>query len=101
MRVLLEVQIPHDEFNKCQRDGTASQKLGRILEEINPESVYFYAKNGTRGAVVVCDVNDSADLPRIAEPWFLTFGATCSTHLCMTPDDLGRADIKSLGQRWS
>ena len=35
MRMLLTVRIPHPEFNAAVRDGTAGQKMGRILEKRN------------------------------------------------------------------
>jgi len=33
MRILLQIQIPHEEFNAAARDGSAGQKLGKILED--------------------------------------------------------------------
>ena len=39
--MLLNVRIPHEQFNKAVKDGSAGQKLRRILEEIKPEAVYF------------------------------------------------------------
>ena len=41
MRILLNVNLPHAEFNAAVRDGTAGTKLNRILEAIKPEAVYF------------------------------------------------------------
>ncbi len=41
MRMLLNVEVPHEPFNTLFRNGTAGQIIGRILEETNPESVYF------------------------------------------------------------
>jgi len=41
MRVLLNVRIPHRQFNAAVKDGTAGPKLNRILEATKPEAVYF------------------------------------------------------------
>ena len=41
MRVLMNVRIPHAEFNAAVKDGSVGSKLNRILESIKPEAVYF------------------------------------------------------------
>ena len=33
MKMLLNVKIPHQQFNAAVKDGTAGSKLNRILEE--------------------------------------------------------------------
>ena len=53
MRILLNIHIPHEPFNSAVRDGTAGQKLGRIVDEIKPEAVYFTEQHGQRGAVMI------------------------------------------------
>ena len=46
MRILLNVRIPHKDFNAAVREGTIGPKMGRILEEIKPEATYFTEQNG-------------------------------------------------------
>ena len=101
MRMLLQVRIPHKEFNAAVRDGTAGPKLNRILEETKPQAVYFTEFNGQRGAIMIVDVADPSKVPAFAEPWFLTFNADVEFHAVMTPDDLKRAGLESLGKKWS
>lgn len=101
MRMLLQVRIPHKEFNDAVRDGTAGQKLSRILEETRPEAVYFTENNGQRGAIMVVNLEDPSKVPAFAEPWFLTFNADVEFHVVMTPDDLKRAGLDALGKKWS
>jgi len=43
--------------------------------------VYFVVENGTRTALVFLNVESAADLPKIADPWFLAFNA----HVEVTP----------------
>lgn len=45
MRMLMNVQIPHEPFNSFVRKGTAGQIMKRILEEIKPETVYSTEQN--------------------------------------------------------
>jgi hypothetical protein len=47
------------------------------------------------------NVNEPADVPRLAEPWFLTFNADeVKFRVAMTPEDLGRANLEELGKTW-
>jgi hypothetical protein len=41
MRMMLKISIPVESFNKLAREGTVGQKIGMILEETKPESIYF------------------------------------------------------------
>jgi hypothetical protein len=99
--MLLQVRIPHKEFNDAVRDGTAGQKLSRILEETRPEAVYFTEYDGQRGAIMIVNLEDPSKVPAFAEPWFLTFNADVEFHAVMTPDDLKRAGLDALGKKWS
>ncbi|HEX5758227.1 MAG TPA: panthothenate synthetase [Thermoanaerobaculia bacterium] len=101
MKMLLNVRIPHQQFNDAVKDGTAGSKLNRILEAIKPESVYFTEQNGHRGAVLIVDLPDASKIPALAEPWFLTFQADVEFRIVMTPDDLKNAGLDELGKEWS
>ena len=101
MRMLLQVRIPHEQFNAAVRDGSAGAKLSRILEETKPESVYFLERNGERGAVMIVDVPDASKIPTFAEPWFLTFNASIEFHPVMTPEDLKQSGLDAIGKKWS
>jgi hypothetical protein len=39
MRILLDITVPLEPFNTYVRDGTAGQKLGRIIDELKPEAM--------------------------------------------------------------
>jgi len=101
MRMLLNVKIPPEEFNKAVRDGSVGHKLRRILEDIEPEAVYFTEQNGQRGAILIIDVADPSRVPSFSEPWFLAFNASVEFHIVMTPDDLQKAGLEELGKKWS
>lgn len=100
MRILMNVKIPHQQFNAAVRDGTAGSKLNRILEATKPEAVYFTEQNGQRGAVLIVDLADPSKIPALAEPWFLTFQADVEFRVAMTPDDLKKAGLDELGKKW-
>ena len=75
MRILLNIHVPHEPFNAAVSDGTAGQKLGRIVDEIKPEAIYFTEQHGQRSAVMIVEISNPSKIPALAEPWFLTFNA--------------------------
>jgi len=101
MKVLMNVTIPHQQFNAAVKDGSVGSKLNRILEAIKPEAVYFTEHNGRRGAVVIVDLPNASKIPALAEPWFLTFEADVEFHVAMTPEDLKKAGLDELGRKWA
>ena len=100
MRMLLNVTIPHEPFNTLVREKKAGAIIGRILEELKPEAVYFTEENGTRGGVLVIEVAEPSRVPFFAEPFFLNFNADCRFRVVMSPEDLGRAGLEALGEKW-
>jgi hypothetical protein len=99
--MLLNVILPHEPFNTAVRNGTAGATIGRILEEIKPEAVYFTEQNGHRGATLVVNVNQPSDIPALAEPWFLNFNADCQFRVVMSPEELQQAGLEELGKKWA
>ena len=58
MRLLMHTKWPHEKFNAAVRDGTAGEKVQRILDETKPETVYFTNYDGQRGAILLINVDD-------------------------------------------
>lgn len=100
MRMLMHVRLPVEPFNSYVRDGSVGERIQRILEALDPEAAYFSEQNGERGGTFVVEVAEPSDVPRLAEPWFLVFEAAVEFRICMTPEDLGRADLDQLGEAW-
>lgn len=101
MRMLMHVQFPLEPFNTAVRDGTAGKKIQKILEAIKPEAVYFSEHHGRRGGTLVVNVKESSDVPKLAEPWFLTFNAEVEFRIAMKPEELARANLEALGKKWA
>ncbi len=100
MRFVLHISLPVDKFNQAVRDGTAGQKIDRILEDTKPEAAYFCAKDGKRGGFLIVNMSDASEIPRLAEPWFLYFDASVEFLPTMTPQDLQRAGLEELAKKW-
>jgi hypothetical protein len=99
--MLLHVQLPLEPFNSAVRDGSAGEKIQKILDSIKPEAAYFSEHNGRRGGTLVVNVKEASDVPALAEPWFLTFNAEVEFRIAMTPEDLGHAGLEALGKKWA
>lgn len=98
--MLVNIIFPIEPFNSLVRSGKAGEILGRIIEDIQPESIYFSEQEGCRGAVMVVEIQDASGIPAVSEPWFLNFEASCEFRIAMTPDDLIKADLAKLASKW-
>ena len=95
------IRIPHEPFNTLVRDGKVGEIMGRILDDLKPESIYFTEQDGTRGAIAVINVDDSSRIPSFSEPFFLNFDADCEFRIAMSPEDLVNAGLEDLGKKWA
>ncbi len=90
--MLLRVSIPVEAGNAAAKAGTLGSTIERILADLKPEAVYFYADDkGQRAGSIVFDMTETSQIPSIAEPWFLAFNAEISLRPIMTPQDLATA----------
>lgn len=91
MRVMMKVNLPIEEGNRLVRAGKLEETIKAILAEQKPEAVYFTADKGTRTAFVFLNMQESSEIPKLAEPWFLAFGASIDMRPVMAPEDLAKA----------
>jgi hypothetical protein len=100
MRMLLTARFPSEPFNTLVRKGEAGKILQSIVEDLKPEAVYFTEEGGQRGAIFVIDLPSPSDVPRIVEPFFLSFNADCRFNVVMSPEDLAKAGLDEIGKKW-
>jgi len=91
MRFLLKVSIPTETGNVCVMDGSLGNTIESILHDLKPEAAYFSEDRGVRTGFIFCNIKDESEIPGIAEPWFLAFGAHVEMHAAMTLSDLKKA----------
>jgi hypothetical protein len=101
MRMLMHLKFPIEPFNTLVRDGNIGQKIQKILDATKPEVAYFSEQDGHRGGTIVVNVNKASDIAVLAEPWFLILNAEVEFRVAMTPEDLGKANLESLGKKWA
>ncbi|WP_367321738.1 hypothetical protein [Streptomyces sp. HUAS ZL42] len=88
MRVLLKASFDTDKTNELIRSGKLPELLQGALEKIKPEAAYFTTDHGERTCYMVFDMEDSAQMPVIAEPFFLEGDAELDFTPVMNWQDL-------------
>jgi len=88
MRMLLRVQMDTETANRAIKEGTLPAVLQSTLERYKPEAAYFATHEGARAAYLVLDVADPAQIPVIAEPFFMNFKAKVDFFPAMNADEV-------------
>ena len=90
MRFLIKISFPVEAGNAAaKKDGF--KVIQTILEQQRPEAAYFIADGGRRTGILIMNIAEPADIPRIAEPWFLALNASIEATPAMIPEDLQKA----------
>jgi len=97
MRTLAKVTIPVETGNAAISDGTLPKTMESILNELKPEAAYFFADHGQRTALLVFDLKEPAQIPAVAEPFFIAFNAKVEFQPVMNLEDLKKA-LSGIGQ---
>jgi hypothetical protein len=88
---MMKAEWPVEVSNAAIKNGSMPKTVQAILDEQKPEAAYFLASNGKRTALLVIDLQDSSQIPAVAEPWFLAFNASIEFTPVMNPEDLMKA----------
>ncbi len=88
MRTLMTVRIPVEAGNKAVKDGTIGRVMETAMARMKPEAAYFTTTWGERTAIFVFNLENSSDMPRIAEPFFTELNAHVEAHPVMNAEDL-------------
>ena len=74
MRFVVHFSFPTENFNQLVANGTIGEKIGAILDDIQPEAVYFTATDGKRGGYLIVDLDSAAQIPSVPT----ALGRSCS-----------------------
>ena len=91
MRTMLRWTIPVERGNDAIKDGTVMQIIESMLQELDPEAAYFFPEDGKRSGMIVFDMTDPSQIPKIAEPLFMSVNAAVEFLPVMNADDLRTA----------
>ncbi|WP_434589862.1 hypothetical protein [Streptomyces sp. A5-4] len=88
MRVMLRACLDTKISNEAIKNGTLPKVMETMIQRLKPEAAYFGPTEGGRSCTFVFDMQDSSQMPTIAEPLFQELGARIEIHPVMNPDDL-------------
>jgi hypothetical protein len=88
---MLKVTIPVEAGNAVTKAGTMAETIQVLLADMKPEAVYLTLESGQRALYIFLDLQDSSDLARLGEPWFLALNASLEWRPVAVPKDLAKA----------
>jgi hypothetical protein len=91
MRTLLKFQMAVEAGNEAVRSGKIAEVNQALMARVQPEAAYFFTENGKRAGFVVFDLEDTSQIPLIAEPLFQELNASVEFFPVMNADDLQKA----------
>ena len=89
MRMMLRWTVPVDKGNEMVNDGSMGTVLEELLGKLQPEAAYFFADGGERSGMAVFDMQDSSEIPGIAEILFQGSDAALEFKRGAVPVDPG------------
>lgn len=97
MRVMLRAHLDTQASNEALKNGTLPKIMESMIERLKPEAAYFGPNEGGRTCTFVFDMQESSQLPTIAEPLFQELGAKFEIQPVMNAADLkkGLAALKA------
>jgi hypothetical protein len=102
MKFIMKVRFDSEKANEQLKDPEFGKKMHELLTEVKAEASYFTTICGKRGCFIVVNMNDSSQMPALAEPFFLWLNAEIDWYPVMTPEDLGKAgpSIQAAYKKW-
>jgi len=88
VRMLLKMQMEVEAGNRAIKDGSFGEMLEGVMGQIKPEAAYFTAIDGKRTALIFFDLQEPAQIPAVAEPFFMGVNAAIELLPVMTAEDV-------------
>ncbi|WP_371615991.1 hypothetical protein [Streptomyces sp. NBC_00454] len=90
MRVMLRAHLDTAAANEGIKSGALIQAVKKLMEAIKPEAAYFGLHEGVRSVWMVFDLQESSQLPALAEDLFMQFNAEVEVGPVMNAEDLAK-----------
>ena len=91
MRFLVKATIPVEAGNAMVRDPNFQKSMETVMGVIRPEAVYFTVDDGQRTLYLIVNMENPEDMPRIAEPLWLSWKANVTFLPAFTVEDMEKA----------
>ncbi len=90
MKFLVKATLPVESGNALVKDPNMQQRMDTVMGDIRPEAVYFTIEDGQRTVYFVVEVGGIEDMPRVAEPLWLSWKANVTFLPAFTPEDMDK-----------
>lgn len=98
MRMMFRARLDTPAANEAFRKGRLPKIMEEAAERLQPEAAYFCPTEGGRSCIFVFDMQDSSQMPVIAESFFQELGAEVEFTPVMNREDL-RKGLQELEQQ--
>jgi len=88
MRLMLRFTIPVEKGNEVEADGSLSEAIKGLIDQVQPEAAYFYLQDGNRAGMVVFEESDQVRMTAINEPLFAKLNAAIDIQPVLSLNDL-------------
>jgi hypothetical protein len=103
MKFIMKMKMGSSEGgSEYLNDPNFGSKMKELLSDIKAEAAYFTTICGDRGAFIVVNMDDTSQMPALAEPFFLWLKAEIDWYPVMMPEDLAKAGpaIEAANKKW-
>ena len=91
MRMFLKVEMEVEAANRAIKDGSLPKMVQGFMAAAKPEGAWFTAMDGKRTMIAVFDLTSPAQIPSLAEPFFMGLNAAVELSPAMDAADLKTA----------
>ena len=88
MRVMVTGRVPTRKGSEAISDGSMTRIIQRTLEQIRPESAYFFVEHGVRTMRAVFDMTESMQSVTLFEPLIMELEAEIELIPVMNAEEL-------------
>jgi hypothetical protein len=88
MRMFMRAKFEVEAANRAVKDGSIGKIIEGFANAFKPEGMWFVTQDGKRCMVAVFDLPSTAQIPVLAEPFFMGLGATIEATPAMDLADL-------------
>jgi len=88
MRLMLRFTIPVEKGNEAKSDGSLSEAIKGLIDQVQPEVAYFHLQDGKRAGTIFFEESDQARMAVINEPLFAKLNAAIEIQPAVSLEEL-------------
>ena len=88
MRLMLRFTIPVEKGNEAKADGSLSEAIKGLIDQVQPEAAYFHLQDGKCAGTIFFEESDQARMAVINEPLFAKLNAAIEIQPAVSLEEL-------------